>query len=261
MNCNNSIIKPVISAYIITKNEENHIGRALESVLWMDELVVLDSGSTDDTVKIAEKYGTKVKFNEFKNFIEQKNKAMEFCNGEWLFNLDADEEVSPELRKSIEETVYSNTKDKSITIYNISRKTYYMGRWMKHCGWYPEFRARLSRNGHAQWTGEAIHEKLEGNGNSDFISGDLLHRPYDNLGEHLKTIYTYSEIWAEREASRGRKASIPGIFFRPVLKFVKMYILKAGFMDFGPGFFASMMGAWYIFMKYSRLYELSRNFE
>jgi len=257
----NSTDNPVISVYIITKNEQDNIGRALESVRWMDEIVVVDSGSTDGTVEIAEKYGTKVQYREFKGFVEQKNFAMKLCRGEWVFNLDADEEMTPGLRASIEAVIRGGTDNGQFDVYKVSRKTNYMGRWMKHCGWYPEFRARLSRNGSALWTGQAIHEKLEGKGRAGIISGDLLHRPYKNLGEHLSTIRNYSEIWAAREASKGRKTSIPGIFMRPVFKFIKMYILKAGFMDFGPGFFASMMGAWYIFMKYSRLYEISRNFE
>ena len=261
MNLESSNRNPVISAYIITKNEEKNIGRALKSVQWMDELVVLDSGSTDNTVKIAEKFGTKVEVDEFKEFVEQKNKAMEFCKGEWLFNLDADEEVTPELRKSIEDIVFSESSPDKPFVFNVCRKTQYMGRWMKHCGWYPEFRARLSRRGHAQWKGEVIHEKLEGDGTIGRINGDLLHRPYTNLGEHFSTINRYSDIWAIREASKGRKTVFSDIVFRPFFKFIRMYILKAGFMDYGPGFFASVMGALYTFMKYARLYELSRNFE
>ncbi len=259
MNDDNSNAKPVISAYIITRDEQENIGRALESVRWMDEIILLDSGSTDKTVQIARKYGTKVECHAFNNFIEQKNHAMELCSGEWVFNLDADEEMTPELRSSIENIVRGETKRDTADVYRVTRKTWYMGRWMKHCGWYPEYRERLSRKGAARWIGEAIHERLSGNGIPGTLSGDLLHRPYADLSDHLATIGRYAEIWAEREASKGRKTNIPGIFIRPVLKFLKMYILKAGFMDFEPGFFASMMGAWYIFMKYSRLYELSRN--
>ncbi len=251
--------KSFISAYIITKNEEKNIGRALDSVKWMDEIVIIDSGSTDKTVEIAEKYGAKVTIEAFNNFIEQKNRAMELCTGEWLFNLDADEEVTPELRKSIEDVILKKSSPDIPVLFKINRKNQYMGHWIKHCGWYPEFRTRLSRKGHAKWSGEVLHEKLEGDGPKGFITGDILHRPYANLGEHLRTIDLYSELWAKREVSLGRTTSFVEILIRTFSKFFKMYILKAGFMDYMPGLFASIMGAWYTFMKYARLYELSRN--
>lgn len=253
--------KPFISAYIITKDEGKNIGRSSESVQWMDELVVLDSGSTDNTVEIAKKFGAKVTTEAFKGFVAQKNRAMELCTGEWLFNLDADEEVTTELRKSIEDVIFSELSTDMPVLFKVRRKNEYLGRWMKHCGWYPEFRTRLSRKEHAKWNGEVLHEKLEGEGPIGFIPGDLLHRPYANLGEHLRTIDRYSELWAKREASQGRKTSFIGILIKPFSKFFKMYILKVGFMDRGPGLIASIMGSWYTFMKYARLYELSRNFE
>ena len=260
-NLEHSDKEPFISAYIITKNEGKNIGRALESVQWMDELVVLDSGSTDNTVEIAKKFEAKVVTETLKSFVTQKNRAMELCKGEWLFNLDADEEVTPELRKSIEDVIFNESSQEVPVLFKIRRKNKYLGRWIKHCGWYPEFRARLSRRGHAKWKGEVLHEKLEGDGPVGFISGDLLHRPYANLGEHLRTIDRYSELWAKREASKGRTTGFIEISIRPFSKFFKMYILKAGFMDRGPGLIVSIMGAWYTFMKYARLYELSRNFE
>jgi len=252
---------PLISAYIITKNEEENIGCALESVQWVDELIILDSGSTDNTVEIAKIFGAKVVTEEFKGFVVQKNRAMKLCKGEWLFNLDADEEVTPELRKSIESVIFSEPSSDIPVLFKVMRENKYMGRWMKHCGWYPEFKTRLSRRGHAKWKGEVLHEKLEGDGPIGFISGNLLHRPYANLGEHLRTIDSYSELWAKREASKGRTTGFVDILIRPLLKFFKMYILKAGFMDRGQGLIASIMGFWYTFMKYARLYELSRNFK
>jgi len=251
--------KPVISAYIITKNEEKNIGRALESIQWMDEIIVLDSGSTDKTVEIAKNYGAHVETEAFKGFVRQKNMAMELCRGHWLFNLDADEEVTPELRKSIHQVLNDTILPETPVLFKVCRKTMYMGRWIKHCGWYPEYRARLSRDRNAKWKGEVLHERLESNGMSDCIHGDLLHRPYANLGEHLRTIDCYSELWAKREASKGRKTGFYSLLFRPFLKFIKMYIVIAGFMDGRQGIIASIMGAWYTFMKYIRLYELSRD--
>jgi len=248
-----------LSAYIITKNEERNIARAIRSVLWMDEVIVLDSGSTDGTVETAERLGAKVVVSEFRGFVNQKNDAMERCSGEWLFNLDADEEVTPELRRSIEEVVRGNSRcGDACPAYQVPRKTWYLGRWMEHCGWYPEYRTRLSRKGRARWRGEELHEELVGDGPVERLSGDLLHRPYRDLGEHMDTIRRYTYLWARREAAAGRGASWADIVFRPFFRFVKMYFLRGGFLDRGPGFVASAMGAWYVFLKYARLYEMTR---
>ena len=225
----------------------------------MDEVVVLDSGSIDRTVEKAEKMGAAVSVSEFMGYVDQKNKAMDLCHGDWMFNLDADEEVTSELRKSIEEAIFCHQQsDDMPKIYNITRKTWYMGRWIKHCGWYPEYRIRLSKRGHARWQGDILHEVLQGNGRPGFLSGDLLHRPYGDLGEHLKTIEHYSALWAKREVLAGHTSSLMDITLRPFAKFMRMYFLSFGILDRGPGFIASSMGAWYIFMKYVRLYESTR---
>ena len=255
----NSAKTPRISAYIITRDEEQNIGRALKSVQWMDEYIVLDSGSEDDTVEIARDLGAIVSVQTFKDFISQKNKAMELCSGQWLFNPDADEEVTPELRASVEKILNGDTSDDIPSLFKVNRKNQYLGRWIKHCGWYPEYRIRLSRRDCAQWKGEILHEKLVGDGTVGVLSGELLHRPYKSLGDHLNKMNRYSELWAHRESERGRKSGVLNCIVRPWGKFVKMYILKAGFLDAGPGLIASMMGAVYSFLKYARLYELTRN--
>ena len=250
--------KPTISAYIITKDEACNIIGAIESVRWMDEVIVLDSGSSDDTVEIARKTGAKVSFAKFQGFVAQKNAAMELCRGDWVFNLDADEEVSSELKKSIEKTVFSDGSSNMPDVYNVTRKTWYMGRWINHCGWYPEYRVRLSRRGKARWRGEFVHEELYGDCPVGYLSGDLLHKPYSDLREHLRTIGCYSELWAKREAQAGRIFHWVDLIFRPAVKFIKMYVIRAGFLDRGPGLVASFMGSWYTFMKYARLYEITK---
>ncbi|MCE5248785.1 glycosyltransferase family 2 protein [bacterium] len=260
--CGCNVRRSTISAYIITKNEEKNIGRAIESVRWMDEIIVLDSGSTDNTVVLAEKLDAHVSFAPFNNFVEQKNRAIDLCTGDWVFNLDADEEVTAELRKSIEDIITREERHGDPMVYLVPRKTLYLGRWIMHCGWYPGFRARLSKRGYARWKGEVLHEWLDAGESKGYLRGDLLHRPYNDLGDHLRTIDRYSCLWAQREAGSGRRTGLFSILARPAGKFVKMYILRAGFLDSGPGLIASLMGAWYTFMKYARLYELSsRNTE
>jgi glycosyltransferase involved in cell wall biosynthesis len=223
----------------------------------MDEIIVLDSGSTDNTVKIAEELGAKVLYAPFRNFVEQKNRAMSHCAGDWVFNLDADEEVTAELKRSIENVLALDAETHNPVVYHVTRKTLYMGRWIRHCGWYPEFRARLSKKGQAHWQGEVLHEQLETGGLTGFLSGDLLHRPYTDLGDHLRTIDRYSYLWAKREADSGRRTGLLNLVVRPIGKFLKMYVIRGGFLDYGPGLVASLMGTWYTFMKYARLYELS----
>jgi glycosyltransferase involved in cell wall biosynthesis len=222
----------------------------------MDEVVVLDSGSTDCTVDIARGLGARVETMEFKGFVEQKNVAMDLCTGDWLFNLDADEEVTPVLRESIERVIDKEGGD-CCAVWSVPRRTFYFGRWMNHCGWYPEWRPRMSRRGSARWQGEALHETLAGDGATGKLMGDLKHRPYEDLGEHLDTLARYTRIWANREAGRGRSASIIDMVFRPPVRFVKMYLLRLGFLDGLPGLIASVMGAYYVFLKYARLYELT----
>ncbi len=258
-NWNGDILsEKTISAYLITRDEERNIARAIESVRWMDEVIVLDSGSGDSTADIAGRLGAKVYNEPFRGFAAQKNRAMDLCGMEWTFNIDADEEVTPDLRASIERLITS-PRDPSPDWYEVSRKTWYMGRWIDHCGWYPEYRARICRRGTARWVGETLHEHLEGQGHPGRLDGDLLHRPYADLGVHLKRIERYSDLWAGGEFDRGRTARADHLVTRPIARFLKMYILKAGFLDGVAGFTASMMGAWYAFMKYARLYERSRS--
>ena len=247
-----------VSAYIITRNEERNIARAIESVRWMDEVVVLDSGSTDRTVEIAERLGAKVWVEPFRGFVEQKNRAMELCGCDWLFNLDADEEATPELRESILDVIRS-AGDAGPSLYVVNRRTRYLDRWIRHCGWYPEYRERLSRKGAARWEGEMLHERLAGENRSGRLAGELLHRPYPGMDEHVRKILCYADLWARRERARGRKARTIDLVTRPAARFLKMYVLRAGFLDGAPGFVVSVMGAWYAFMKYAKLHELSRN--
>ncbi len=250
--------KPSLSAYIITRDEERNIARAIKSVKWMDEVIVLDSGSADRTVEIAESLNARVCIEPFRGFVDQKNRAMELCRGDWVFNLDADEEVSPELRTSLLGRL-DGIRESDDVIFLVSRRTWYMGRWIRHCGWYPEYRARLSRRGRARWEGEVLHERLRGAATSERLQGDLLHRPYEDLSAHAEKIIRYAGLWAEREYSKGRRASFGDLMMRPAARFLKMYIARAGFLDSTPGLAVSIMGAWYAFMKYARLYELSRN--
>ena len=247
--------RTVVSVYIITLNEERSIRRAIESVGWADEIVVLDSGSTDATCDIARQSGARVEMRTFEGFASQKSAAMNLCRGEWLLNIDADEEVTPELKASIQYIV--NENDNTMEVYEVNRKTWYLGRWILHCGWYPEYRARLSRTGRASWRGGMIHEYLASDTSYARLEGHLLHRPYENLSNHLNKIARYADIWAREQAGQGSRTGWSDMLIRPLVRFVKMFILKGGFLDGLPGLAASVMGSFYVFMKYARLYEIA----
>ncbi|MFC1511944.1 glycosyltransferase family 2 protein [Candidatus Latescibacterota bacterium] len=248
----------LITVYLITLNEEENILRALRSVSWADEIIVLDSGSTDRTCEIARGLGAKIYVEPFRGFVEQKNRALELCAGDWAFNLDADEEVTDSLRASIETAVRDDPDGSVQSAYEVIRRTWYLDRWILHCGWYPQYRCRLSQRGMARWTGDTLHESLTVSGQVGRLFGNLLHRPYRDLGAHLRAIDRYSDLFATREKGKGRSATIIEVILRPPLKFLKMYVLRGGFLDRAPGLIASLMGAWYTFMKYARLYERAR---
>ncbi len=227
----------------------------------MDEVVVLDSESGDGTVEKAKSLGARVAVRPFTGFVEQKNAAMDLCRGEWLFNVDADEEVTDELRTSIEALAGEKDAGDSPSVFSVTRRTWYWGRWIRHCGWYPEYRQRLSRRGAARWEGDIVHEKLVGNGPAGTLSGDLLHRPYPTLSAHAEKIGRYADMWARQKRDGGASASVFDLLLHPPARFMKMYVLRGGFLDGTAGFVASAMGAWYTFVKYARLLEFSRKVE
>jgi len=255
---NGVVDRPAVSVYIITLNEEEMIGRVLDSVRWADEIIVVDSGSRDRTVDICREAGARVVHRDLDSFVTQKNFALNLCRGEWALNIDADEEVSEVLAASLRDLVGGN-RQKSADVFRINRRTWYLGRWIRHCGWYPEYRVRLSRMGMAAWKGSVLHEYLEPlNGvDTGVLSGDLLHRPYRNVSHHVTKIARYADMWAERELSAGRRPGVWDILVHPAGRFVKMYIVKRGFLDGVPGLIVSMLGAVYTFLKYARLWEKS----
>jgi hypothetical protein len=208
--------------------------------------------------------------------VEQKNRAMDLCRGEWLFNLDADEEMTAELRDGIRRVVDGDPGTipsppgaghggfrgaGSPDVYEVCRRTWYMGRWIRHGGWYPEYRERLSRREGVRWEGEAVHERLRGSGRPGRLRGDLLHRPYGSIADHARKIVLYSDLWARREKGRGRRASLFDLAARPAARFARMYLIKAGFLDGAAGLAAAIMGGWYAFMKYAKLRELQNRDE
>ena len=177
------------------------------------------------------------------------------CTHEWVLNIDADEEVSPELRKEIE-AVVNGTQTETINGYYISRVVYYLGRWWRNGGWYPEFRLRLVRRNKASWGGRDPHEKALVTGETAYLNGELYHYTYQNMYDQVRRLNTHAKSAAQSMYEEGQTTSVLGILAKPFTRFVKHFILKKGYRDGLPGFLIAVLESYYVFLKYAMLWEL-----
>jgi glycosyltransferase involved in cell wall biosynthesis len=247
-----------ISAAIICFNEEDKIRRCLESLKNVaDEIVVVDSYSTDKTPEIVSSLVSElnIKFmhHPFEGHIEQKNYALDQCSHDYVLSLDADEALSPELEQSI----LAAKKDLKATGYRFHRLTNYNGFWVRHCGWYPDTKLRLVKKSVARWQGVNPHDILElKEGNAEFLSGDLLHYSYDSISDHVDQTNRFTTISAKASYKLGTRSSLFKIITRPILKFLKDYFLKLGFLDGRYGLIICVINGLSAFLKYSKIKEL-----
>jgi len=245
-----------IAVYVITRDEEDRIGDCLASVAWADEILVVDSGSTDRTVAIARGTGARVIVRDWPGYAAQKNFAVEQLAADWVLSVDADERVTPELAAQVRALVAAAAA--GIAGASVPRRTWYLGRWIRHGGWYPDRKVRLMRRGRGRWEGEHVHERLAVAGAVRALGGDLLHYTYRDIADHLRTIDCFTTAAARGLAARGTRGAGCGMLVNPPLKFLKMYLLKAGFLDGLPGFVVAVLGSYYVFLKYAKLWELQR---
>jgi len=238
---------------IITKDEERNIRDCLKSVKWADEVVVVDNGSTDDTLKICREYGAQVYAEEWKGYSGQKNSAIGKARNEWVLSLDADERVTPDLREEIAGALDGNP---SVDGYFIARKNFFLGRWIKHCGWYPDFNLRLFRKSRGRFAERTVHEKVEVRGRTANLRNPLMHETYRSFSEFFQRMDRYSTLAAREMHQEGRRYRFYDVFFRPPFTFLQMYILRAGFLEGYSGFLLSSLYSFYTFAKYTKLKEL-----
>lgn len=244
-----------ISIVIITFNEEKNIERCLNSVAGIaDEIIVLDSYSTDKTEEICYKYNVKFFQHKFDGHIEQKNRAITYASNKYILSLDADEELSEELKKSILEVKNNWTCDG----YFFNRLNNYCGTWIRHTSWYPDRKLRLWDSTKGMWKGINPHDKYEMTADSKlcFLDGNLLHYTYPDINSHIKQINYFTDISAQHYFFNGKKSSYFNIFFSPFIKFIKEYILKLGFLDGYYGFLVCILSSYATFLKYIKLKEL-----
>jgi glycosyltransferase involved in cell wall biosynthesis len=249
-------MKP-ISAVIITKNEERNIDRCLDSLAdWVSEIIVLDSGSTDRTKEICLKY-KQVKFIEhpWRGYGPTKNIANELASSAYILSLDADEAISPELRKSIEDL-----KDPLRGAYSFSRRTNYCGQWIRHSGWYPDKKIRLFPKKQTHWNEDPVHEDLvlPAKTRVQELRGDILHYSYYTIREHLQRTHRYSELAAQRIANSSQSLLQLRSIVNPPLRFLRHYLLKRGFLDGYFGLVISGMASLEVYLKYSTAARLRR---
>jgi glycosyltransferase involved in cell wall biosynthesis len=245
-----------ISAALITHNEERNIAEALESLSWADEIVVVDSGSVDATLEICRRFTDKIFHREWTGYVDQKNFAAAQARNDWIFSLDADERVSPELSAEISELAQ---KDFHSSGYRIPRVAVFWGRWIKHGDWYPDYQLRLFNRKHGKWEGGRVHESVKIHGKPGFLSGEIHHFTYRSLSDYLKRLETYSSLAALDYHERGKRSTVVDLLAKPFAAFIKAYVLKRGFLDGTPGFAVCVMGSVSVFFKYAKLYELKRS--
>jgi len=243
-----------ISAVIITLNEEHRLEPALRSLKGLvKEAVVVDARSTDATVKIAKRYGCRVIVRDWTNYADQKNFANSQARSPWILSLDADERISPDLRL---ELLALGRTEPDCAGFSIPRRVYYLGRWIRHSGWYPDRRVRLFRREAARWEGEYVHENLVVEGPILRLKGDIDHFTYRNISDHVARINRFSELGAQKLYARRKKSRWYHLVFLPPARFFKSCFLKAGLLDGFPGLVISTLNGYAVFIRYAKLREI-----
>lgn len=254
-----SLPKGSISAVLIVKNEERKLAACLDSLAWADEIVVLDGGSVDRSQAIAEAAGARVSVRtDWSGFGEQRRRAEELARGDWIFMIDADERVTPELRDSILQAVTQGP-----AIYKANRLCWCFGRFIRHSGMHPDWVPRLYPRGRAQFDSTRVHERLCNPHRlpERRLEGVLLHYVYDNPSHQIRKAGHYAREWARERAERGRRASLVAAFGHGGFCFVRMYLLRAGFLDGRAGLLLAILLAQATFAKYAELWAYGRQLQ
>lgn len=238
-----------ITATIITLNEERNIARAIESLRCCDEILMVDSGSGDRTLELAQNLGVKVIEAPWRGYARQKNLAAEHAAHDWILSLDADEALS----EGLEGEIWSLKKNgPQHDAYTMPRLAQYLGRWIFHGGWYPDRKVRLYDRRKARWTGDFVHESVTVDGRVGHLDANLLHYTCDSLSEHLRTMDRYTTLAAEEMVARKKKVPAHRLVVDPVWSFVKGYVLQRGFQDGTEGLAIAYMASLYTFLKYAK---------
>ena len=249
-------LRPRVSACIITRDEEDRLPDCLASLGWCDEMVVVDSHSTDRTRAIAESAGARVIERDWPGHVAQKEFAVRAATHDWVFCIDADERVSEELAAEIEARRAAGFE--GAAGYSLPRLSSYLGRPIRHGSWYPDRKLRLFDRRCGGWSGRDPHDRVVVQGRVEELRSDLLHQPYRSFDDHLRTIDRYADIMAEELRRDGRRARLLDIVLRPPLRFLSFYVLRGGFLDGWRGLLLAYLAAHYVRLRYVKLWLLER---
>jgi glycosyltransferase involved in cell wall biosynthesis len=244
-----------LSVIVTTRNEAENLPACLESVAWADEVLVVDSGSTDATGEIAARHGARVLVHPYHSAGAQKNWALQQVPGPWVLILDADERVSPELAPSIRAVL---EQDGPLDGYFLRRQSYFLGHRIRFCGWRADRVLRLFRLGHGLYDDRLVHETLQLQGQAGQLRAPLLHYTYRSFSDYLDKLDRYSERGAADLREAGRRPSVPALLTRPAARFLRMYVLQLGFLDGVWGLLLCTLASHSVWLKYARLYEPRR---
>ncbi len=244
-----------ISACVLAFNEEKKIGQCLKSLTWCDELIVLDSFSTDRTVEICRQYTDKVYQRQWLGYVGQRNTVREFAQHPWVLFMDSDEEMSPALQAEI--LAAMDSSNSRIVGYEFPRQVFYLGRWIRHGEWYPDVKLRLFKKDFGRTEGQEPHDKVVVRGPIKRLKNPIWHYTYDDLADHINTLNRFSTITAQQRFVQGRRFHWSEMIIHPVARFFKGYILKQGFRDGKHGLTIALMSSYGAFLKYAKQWELT----
>ena len=243
-----------LSAVLITQNAAAQLPECLASVAFADEVVVVDSGSTDGTAELAARYGARLVTKEWLGFGRQKQFAVEQAANDWVLCLDSDERVSPELAASVVRTLQAP----AAPVYRMARRNRFLGRWLRHGEGYPDWSPRLFDRRRARWSNDSVHERVLCATAPGTLEGDLLHHSAEDLGRYLEKQNRYTALAAQQLYEQGQRAGMRELAFSPLARFLKFYLLRLGFLDGLPGLIHVCIGCMNSFMKYAKLIELRK---
>ncbi len=244
-----------MSVTIITLNEAAHIGAAIDSAAWADETVVVDAGSTDDTVAIATGRGVRVATRGWSGYVDQKNHAASLASHDWIFSLDADERITPALAAEVRSLLLN---EPPLRGYRVPRVTFHLGRWIRTTDFYPDYQTRLYDRRAARWQGKYVHESVVVDGGAGQLTSELQHYSYRDLRDHLERINSYTTLAARQMYEGGRRAGVLDLLLHPPAAFVRNYVLRRGFADGAAGLTLSLVNAYSVLLKFAKLWEIQQ---